>query len=94
MSRKNNKSENKLLCFGTVLLLYDTYPQELVVHDHVDRWAKNKRMFRFPDTWFIFNLYRRKIPFFYIYQIHTHITCYNIQGMHELIICKGIILLE
>ncbi len=52
-------------------------------HAHVDRWAKNKRMFRFRDAWFIFNLHRRYI-FFYIE--YLHITCCNIQSMHEAVI--------
>jgi hypothetical protein len=57
----------------------------LTVRDHVGRWAKNKRMFWFPDMWFIFNLHTRNI--FLLYRIHMYYIS-NIQGMHELIVWK------
>ncbi len=57
-------------------------PLGLPVWNLIDRWAKNKHMFHFPDTWFIFNLHTRNI--FLLYRIHKYYIS-NIQGMHELI---------
>ncbi len=48
-----------------------------IVHDHVDRCAKNKHMFRFLDTWVYFNLHKSNI--FHYHIGHTYTTYCNIQ---------------
>ncbi len=42
---------------------------DTLVNNLIDQWVKNKCMFWFLVTWFIFNLHRRNI--FLLYQIHT-----------------------
>jgi hypothetical protein len=63
------KSQNTLCFYTASPWDGQQVSAEVIVRDHVDCWAKNKRRFGFHDMWFIFNLHTRNI-FFYIGYTH------------------------